>query len=54
LRSPDPNAHVDLKLLLDQIYDEIGYADYIYNGPPEPRLAPDDAAWAGAFLPKLS
>jgi hypothetical protein len=50
LRGSDPEALLDLKAILDQVYDETGLADRIYSGPPEPRLAPDDAAWADAIL----
>ena len=46
-----PDAALDLKAALDRAYDENGYQDYIYTGLPEPRLAPDDAAWAAAFVP---
>lgn len=51
VRSPDADARLELKAILDQVYDETGLQDYIYAGPPEPRLAPDDAAWAAPFLP---
>jgi hypothetical protein len=50
LRAPDPDAKMDLKVIIDQVYDGGGYGSYIYSGPPEPRLSPDDAAWADAFL----
>jgi hypothetical protein len=51
LRGSDPDARLDLKAVIDRVYDELGYADFIYAGPPEPRLTPDDAAWAAGFLP---
>lgn len=51
LRSPDADLHLDLKFVLDQVYDAFRYGDVIYTGPPEPRLAPDDAAWAAPFIP---
>lgn len=51
IRYPDPDARLDLKAILDQVYDGGRYANYIYTGPPEPRLAPDDAAWAAQFIP---
>jgi hypothetical protein len=35
-----------------RVYDAAGYADYIYRGAPQPRLHPDDAAWARPFVPK--
>lgn len=51
LSDGDPDAQLDLKAILDQVYDGGCYGDYIYAGPPEPRLAPDDDAWAKGFLP---
>lgn len=51
LRVPDPDATLDLKAVVDQVYDGGRYGNYIYSGPPEPLLAPDDAAWAAQFLP---
>ena len=51
LRGGDADATLDLKRVIDQVYDGARYGNYIYNGPPEPRLAPDDAAWAAQFLP---
>ena len=51
LRDPDPDARLDLKAALDRVYDDTGYGDYFYAGSPEPRLAPDAAAWAATFLP---
>jgi hypothetical protein len=36
---------------LDRAYDEAGYAEEIdYDQPPEPPLAPMDAAWASELL----
>lgn len=46
-----PEARIDLQALLHQIYDEAGYADYIYSGPPRPALRADDAEWAKQFSP---
>jgi hypothetical protein len=51
LRYPDPDAKLDLKQVLDRVYDEAGYADYIYRGRPEPRLSLADEAWAAGFVP---
>lgn len=50
LREPHPDARVDLQALLHQLYDAAGYADYIYAGQPQPRLHPEDAAWARPLL----
>jgi hypothetical protein len=46
LRAPDPHARVDLQQALHRVYDAAGYADYIYQGAPEPPLGLEDAAWA--------
>jgi hypothetical protein len=42
----DDDAQLDLKPLIDSVHDELGFADYIYEGSPEPRLAADDLKWA--------
>lgn len=52
LRSPDPDAMLDLQAALHHIYDGAGYANYIYDGAPEPALRADDATWATALLPR--
>jgi hypothetical protein len=31
---------------MDQIYDDWGYGDYIYEGNPQPRLDSDDTIFA--------
>lgn len=54
LNEGDADATLDIKAVVDQVYDGGRYAKYIYTGPPEPRLAPDDAAWAAPFLPSAS
>jgi hypothetical protein len=51
LRSADADAQLDLQQVLDRIYDAAGYEDYIYQNEPQPRLTPDDAAWAQQYLP---
>jgi len=51
LRASDADARLDLKALIDQVYDGGGYHYLAYTGAPEPRLAPDDAAWAAQFVP---
>ncbi|APW62301.1 DUF4058 family protein [Paludisphaera borealis] len=54
LRSPDGDAQVDLQAALDQVYDDAGYVHFIYQGNPNPALAPEDAEWAESFLPEVS
>jgi hypothetical protein len=51
LRAGDGVARVDLQEALHAAYDAAGYERYIYEGAPEPPLGPDDAAWAGTFVP---
>ncbi len=51
LRAGDPDAALDLKAVIDQPYDGGGYHYFSYSDLPEPRLSPDDAAWAAAFVP---
>jgi len=51
LKAGDADAQLNLKVVIDHVYDVGGYEDYIYSGPPEPRLAPDDMTWAAQFLP---
>jgi hypothetical protein len=53
LRLPDSDARVDLQEALDQVYDEAGYAHFIYDGTPDPPLSAEDAAWARPFLPPV-
>lgn len=50
LRPPHPDAHLDLQEMLHQLYDAGGYADYIYDGQPNPPLRPDDASWAVSLV----
>jgi hypothetical protein len=48
LRAPYEDVHLNLKQVLDRIYDAAGYEDYIYRD--QPRLSPEDAAWANQFI----
>ena len=50
LLSPHQDAKLDLKHVLDRVYDAAGYEDYIYEGEPRPRLSAEDAKWASQFL----
>ena len=51
LRPGDGNARLDLRAILDRVYDESGYEDFIYQRDPDPPLTGDDDAWALSFLP---
>jgi len=51
LRAGDEEPEVDLQAALHDLYDRAGYDLAVdYRVPPEPPLAPDDAAWADALL----
>jgi hypothetical protein len=50
LRHGDADARLDLQEVLHHIYDAAGYAYHIYQGPPEPALSAEDAAWAAQCL----
>ena len=47
LRDPDPDAHVDLKAVLDRVYDAAGYFAYLYEGTPQPPLDPAGSGRCG-------
>jgi hypothetical protein len=51
LRPPHADAQLDLQEVLHRLYDAAGYEDDIYQGQPQPRLSPEDAAWAQQFVP---
>ena len=50
LKGDFADAKLDLKALLDRVYDAAGYEDYLYESPPEPPLDEPDAIWAKSFL----
>ena len=50
LRSPDPDARLDLQTVLHTVYDRAGYRHRIYRGTPKPKLVADDAQWADTIL----
>jgi hypothetical protein len=52
LRAGDTDARLDLRAILDRVYDESAYEDYIYRAPPDPPLTVDDAVWVQAFPPQ--
>jgi hypothetical protein len=51
LRLGDADARLDLRAVLDRIYDEAGYEDFLYLHEPDPPLVGEDAAWARSLLP---
>ena len=50
LKGDFADAKLDLKALLDRVYDAAGYEDYLYESFPEPPLDQTDAIWAQAFV----
>ena len=54
VRASDPDARLDLQAALDRIYDDAGYADYIYEGTPRPRLGKKDVEWARQVIHPLT
>jgi hypothetical protein len=51
LRTGEPDARLDLRAVIDRIYDESGYQFFIYQREPNPPLSADAATWAKTFLP---
>jgi hypothetical protein len=50
LRPGDREPAIDLQAALNRVYDEAGYARYIYRASPEPPLSAADAEWARQLL----
>lgn len=51
LASGDDEPEVDLRAIVDDVYDTFAYGDQInYRRDPVPRLARDDAEWADRLL----
>ena len=51
VRTGEPDLRLDLKPLIDTVYDRAAYQNVLYDAPPDPPLAPADAEWAGQFVP---
>jgi hypothetical protein len=51
LRTGEPDVTLDLKPILDAVYDGGVYHNRVYASPPDPPLAPADADWARQFVP---
>ncbi|HZZ79889.1 MAG TPA: DUF4058 family protein [Gemmataceae bacterium] len=50
LRGENAAVRLDLQAILNETYDQAGYQYHLYRGSPNPRLRPDDAAWAATIL----
>lgn len=46
LRAPDSDIRLDLQAALHHVYDAARYANYVYDGTPQPALNAVDEAWA--------
>jgi hypothetical protein len=51
LRGEQPPAQLDLRAIIDRVYEEAGYRYYLYDNPPDPPLTGSDAEWAEALRP---
>ena len=51
LRTGEPEVELELKEVLDAVYDGAGYALRVYDDPPVPPLSTRDAKWAAKFVP---
>ena len=50
LRAGDADLRLDLRAVLDAVYDAADYGRSIYDGTPDPPLTPDSAVWAAERL----
>lgn len=50
LRSGEPEPLIDLKAILDRVYDGASYDLFLYEADPEPPLRAADAVWAAQLL----
>ena len=52
LRNGEPDARLNLRDVIDRVYDESGYRYFLYSHDPDPPLDGDDDAWARSLLPQ--
>lgn len=50
LRPGEPEPTLDLKAVLDRVYDAAAYHLFLYSSDPEPPLSGPDAVWAAQIL----
>ncbi|MGZ3396962.1 MAG: DUF4058 family protein, partial [Isosphaeraceae bacterium] len=50
LKGADADARLDLRAILDRVYDESGYGYFLYDHEPDPALNDDDANWARSLI----
>ncbi len=46
LRAGDADAQLDIRAVIDRVYDEAGYRFFLYDQPPDPALDDAASAWA--------
>ena len=46
LHAGEPDARLDLRAVIDRVYDEAGYGYFLYDQLPEPPLTGSDIEWA--------
>jgi hypothetical protein len=51
VRTGEQDLRLELKPLVDEVYDKGGYRFHLYGTPPDPPLLPADAEWAQQFVP---
>jgi hypothetical protein len=51
LRRPHADASMNLKSVLDRVYDGARYEKFIYVTGPQPPLTPEQQQWAKQYLP---
>ncbi|HWE01337.1 MAG TPA: DUF4058 family protein [Tepidisphaeraceae bacterium] len=52
LRPPDGDAQLDLQDVLNRVYDDAGYENYIYRTLPQPPSSGENADWSAQFVPR--
>jgi hypothetical protein len=50
LNEGEPPVPLDLQAILHRMYDNYGFAKFMYQTEPDPPLKPEDAAWARGVL----
>jgi hypothetical protein len=50
LKASDGDARLDLRAVLDRVYDESGYFYFLYDHEPDPPLTSEDERWARSLL----
>jgi hypothetical protein len=41
---------LNLREVVDRVYDPAGYEDYIYSGAPQPPLSDEESRWSGQVI----